>query len=162
MMRPCPPPAAVTEPTALAVTRKAVCATVAFPVTSVVVVNRVMPSMRYTINNCGTRKLNTIVTVYEVFGQMSEICPAPMPAPARLTISSGRTVTSSVRTSRGACGFVSPLQQTIVPSSTAWQAHRLMVSVRNAADNTLLSTTASPFTWHGRRTLSSSPARRAR
>lgn len=139
-------PALVPEGASLA-TLPATCASITFPVASVVVVNRDMPPMQYTVRNCGSRKVAVVVTPYEVFGQMSEVCPAPVPAPVRVTINAGRSMTSSFATLRGPCGLVSPLEQTFVQGTASWQSHRLMISVRKATDNTLLSTTASPFSW---------------
>ena len=124
-------PLPATEVPALA-TLPAACANITMPVTSIIVVNRIMPAMRYTVANCGSRKVTVVVTPYEVFGQMSEVCPAPVPAPVRITINPGRSTKSSFATLRGPCGFVSPLQQTLVQGTASWQAHRLMISVRNA------------------------------
>lgn len=140
-------PVPATEAASLA-TLPATCASITMPVTSVVVVNRVMPAMRYTVTNCGSRKLTVVATQYEVFGALSGICPAPVATPARLTISAGKRVSASFPLYRGACGFASPLSQdAIVQGTASWQSHRLMISVRNATNNALLSTTASPYSW---------------
>lgn len=40
-----------------------------------------------------------------------------------------------------------PLEQTVVQGTASWQAHRLMVAVRNTADNALLGTAPSAFGW---------------
>lgn len=132
---------------ALAIAKPAVCATATVTNNPQVVVNQVMPPVRYTLTNCGTRRLTVTVSMYETFGPLSGLCLAPMPAPVSITISSGKRLSLSFPTYRSPCGYVDSIQQgIIVPSTNSWQDHRLMVSVRNAADNTLLST--SPFQWH--------------
>ena len=139
-------PIAAPEAPSLAIL-PAVCATVTLPVTSVTVVNKVMPSMRYTVKNCGSTRLTLVVRPYEAFGQMSDMCPAPVATPVRVTLSAGRSSSGSFRTYRGSCGFVSPLVQQVTTAANAWQSHRLMIEVRNAATNAQLSFSNSAYTW---------------
>ena len=130
----------------LAVAKPAVCATATVTNNPQTVVNLAMPRIRYTLANCGSRRLTVVVTVYETFGSLSGLCPAPIPAPVTITMAAGKRQALSFPTYRGACGFANSSNQgVLVQGTAAWQEHRLMVSVRNAADGTLLST--SPFIW---------------
>lgn len=85
------------------------------------------------------------VTITEATGFLSTLCPSPVAAPASYALAGKQKVAASAPVYRGACGEVSPSNQTVIWSTNAWQGHNLLLTVTDDATGAVLSSAF--FSW---------------
>ena len=121
------------------------CATLAITNNGQTVRNLSMPDLRYNLENCGSAPLAATVTFSEAPGFLSTICPAPTAPPASVTLAVKQKVSATAPVYRGACGEVSPSNQTVIWSTNAWQGHNVLVTVTDDATGSVLA--SAWFSW---------------
>jgi hypothetical protein len=105
----------------------------------------VMPDIKYNLENCGGAPVTVTVTISELAGFLSELCPSPVAAPVTITLAAHERLSTTAPVFRGPCGMSSNVNGHLVQGINAWQGHNLQLALTNAGDGTLYSTQF--FSW---------------
>jgi hypothetical protein len=105
----------------------------------------IMPDIKYNLDNCGSVAIAVTVTVTEVPGFLSAICPSPVALPLRVTLAASKRLSATLPVYRGGCGMTSNVNGTVVQGGNAWQGHNLQLSVTDDSTGNVLSTAF--FSW---------------
>jgi hypothetical protein len=105
----------------------------------------VMPDIKYNLVNCGGEALAVTVTVTEIAGFLSVLCPSPVAPAATFALAAGAHLTQSAPTFRGPCGFTSNVNGVLIDGVNRFQGHNLLLTATDDATGAVLS--SGFFSW---------------